>query len=84
MSDLRTRIANALRNMTGPNASGDPISYEGMADAVIRELGWERIVAYCEQQAAVGWRDVGTADEAMGRNIVAETVLTILEGADDE
>ena len=39
MSDLRTRIANALRNMTGPNASGDPISYEGMADAVIRELG---------------------------------------------
>lgn len=37
--DLRTRIAAALRGMTGANASGDPITYEGMADAVIRELG---------------------------------------------
>lgn len=46
-SDLRTRIANALRNMTGPNASGDPISYEGMADAVIRELGLTYSCQYC-------------------------------------
>lgn len=38
MSDLRTRIAAALQNMTGPDASDDPITYEGMADAVIREL----------------------------------------------
>lgn len=54
------------------------------ADAVIAVLGWNQIVDYCEEQAAVGWRDVGTADEAMGRNIVAETVLTILEGQPDE
>lgn len=52
-----------------------------VADAVIAELGLKRIVDYCEQQAAVGWRDVGTGttDEALGRNLVAETVLTILE-----
>ena len=31
--DLRTRIAAALRNMTGD------LTYEAMADAVIRELG---------------------------------------------
>ena len=31
--DLRTRIATALRNMTGD------LTYEAMADAVIRELG---------------------------------------------
>ena len=55
-----------------------------ITDAVIRELGWQRIVDYCTEQAAIGWRDVGTADEAMGRNIVAEVVLTILEGTDDE
>ena len=34
-SDLRTRIANALRNMTGD------LTYEAMADAVIRELKLE-------------------------------------------
>ena len=34
-SDLRTRIANALRHMTGD------LTYEAMADAVIRELGLE-------------------------------------------
>ena len=32
-SDLRTRIAAALRHMTGD------LTYEAMADAVIRELG---------------------------------------------
>lgn len=44
--NLRDRIADALRNMTGPNASGDPISYEGMADAVIRELNLTTPVEY--------------------------------------
>ena len=34
--DLRTRIAAALRNMTGD------LTYEAMADAVIRELGLRR------------------------------------------
>ena len=51
-----------------------------LADAVIAELSLRHVIDYCERQAGVGWRDVGTADEAMGRNIVAETVLTILEG----
>lgn len=51
-----------------------------LAAAIVDELGLRRIVDYCEQQAIVGWRDVGTADEAMGRNIVAEAVLSILEG----
>jgi hypothetical protein len=32
MTDLRTRIAAALRNMTGD------LTYEAMADAVIREI----------------------------------------------
>ena len=37
MSDsLRTRIADALRTMTGD------LTYEAMADAVIRELGLQR------------------------------------------
>ena len=53
---------------------------EHLADAVIAKLSLRHVIDYCERQAGVGWRDVGTADEAMGRNIVAETVLTILEG----
>ena len=99
MSDnLRTRIAAVLsehvedqltnydaeRNECGCGHQGDATYRDHLADAVIRELGWQRIVDYCTEQAAIGWRDVGTADEAMGRNIVAEVVLTILEGTDDE
>ena len=36
---LRDRIAAALRNLSGPEASGHPLTYEGMADAVIEALG---------------------------------------------
>ena len=32
--NLRDRIATALRNLTGD------LTYEAIADAVIRELGW--------------------------------------------
>ena len=54
--------------------------FKHVADAVIAELSLRHVIDYCERQAVVGWRDVGTADEAMGRNTVAELVLNILEG----
>ena len=95
MTDLRTRIAAVLRselleiNYSSAEESADgeqwvfidgAVMPDALADAVIAELGLSRIVGYCEQQTAVGWRDVGTADDALGRNIVAESVLVILEG----
>lgn len=95
MSDnLRYRIAAVLRehvedqltnydagrNECGCGNQGLSGYVEHVADAVIAELSLRHVIDYCERQAGVGWRDVGTADEAMGRNIVAETVLTILEG----
>lgn len=40
MTDLRTRIAQALQNMTGQ------ITFESMADAVIAELGLDRQTHY--------------------------------------
>lgn len=43
MSDnLRTRIAAALRNMN--RAGRDPVSFEGMADAVIEALDRDYII----------------------------------------
>ena len=85
---LRDRIAAVLeRHCGGENdwpvgtITGKP---HEMAEVAMRELGLQRVVGYCEEQAAVGWRDTGTADEAFGRNIVAETVLTILEGQANE
>lgn len=36
------------------------------------------VIAYCETQAALSWRDGMTADEAHGRNAVAEEVLRLI------
>lgn len=79
---IRTRIANAAGDFLSDNFHAyleQDVALE-LADAVIAELGLEHVIDYCERQAGVGWRDVGTADEAMGRNTVAESVLNILEG----
>lgn len=72
--NLRDKIAAAISD-AGNKPDADVLS---MADAVIAELSLRHVIDYCERQAVVGWRDVGTADEAMGRNIVAESVLDIL------
>lgn len=88
MSDnLRARIAAVAQHCREHKPEHECVcsmpptdwDYE-LADAVIRELSLRHVIDYCERQAVVGWRDVGTADEAMGRNIVAESVLNILEG----
>lgn len=43
------------------------------------------VVAYCERQATVTWRNGMTVEEARGRNCVAEEVLRLIEeGTTDE
>lgn len=45
---IRDRIVAALQSLTGPGSSGD-LSYGGMADVVIQELG-------LRQETAHAWR----------------------------
>ena len=47
MSDLRTRIAAALKKVDEAQAPwAGPVSYDGLADAVIAELGLRQETVY--------------------------------------
>ena len=76
MPDLHARIAEIL----AANYSADTTHHASVADRLVRQLGWGRIADFCETQAALSWRDGMTADEAHGRNVVAEEVLAVLDG----
>lgn len=79
VDDLRTRIAAALRNMKGD------LTYEAMADAVIRELPELRRIAQVRKVCVA----MLNADRVPGESLndrawLADTVLNVLNGEVDD
>ena len=79
-ADLRTRIAAALRNMTGD------LTYEAMADAVIRELVELRRIDQVREVcvASLNLDRTAPGEVFCDRAWLADSILNILNGMTDE